>query len=141
MKLSDILNEAKISNLKRKTSFETKQRSKGVRNKLVRKDKKNHRWAFDCSSDGDHYKVTIQSEGEGKLRDLDAKISCTCPAFLYWGSDYWATKYNYLDKHDPGYRSSKSKGKPPEVRDPFRKHSLCKHVVAIYDEWKDVNFP
>jgi len=112
-----------------------------VRVKLVKRDRKNKRWHFECWSNGDKHHVTIKGNGVGTLTDLDAKVSCTCPAFLYWGPDYWASIGRYLDIHDPSYTTPRSKHLPPDEKDPNKQRLLCKHIAAAYDEWKDVKFP
>jgi len=58
---------------------------------------------------------------------IPVKYYCTCPAFLYWGSKYHASKDKQLL---PGV---KPENRPPVVRDPNNKNTTCKHIVAVKD--------
>jgi len=109
------------------------------------------RWIWDAGSEGDTYRVTLSAD-EGfltklfgqkqkiKIRDMDCKVSCNCPAFLYWGSDYNASEGGYLDK-SIYYPMSKARGRAPMKRDPFGKNLICKHIAAVYQKHKQDFFP
>lgn len=139
-----LINEAYLGRLKAQTERKTKKRAEKVKIKLVKQDRKRRRWVWRARSDRTTYKVTIKSlekKGQKMLMKSDVAISCTCPAFLFWGSEYWALKGGYLDLYRPGYRYPRSKGIPPKIRDPLGKHKLCKHLLAVYEEYKDAKFP
>lgn len=151
MKLAEILtpeielNEILISRLKSDLDGGIKSRSKGVKTKLIRKDVKNARWIFNATSGNDTYTVSIAAvkpvTAPKRLSRTSVKVSCTCPAFLWWGSDYTAKNRNYLDKRRPTYPKSRAKGHAPDVRDPDRDNLVCKHILKAYNEWKDAPFP
>lgn len=52
-------------------------------------------------------------------------VWCTCPAFKYWGSHFWASQADYLIKDKP------SQGRPPDIRDPKEENLVCKHLVKV----------
>lgn len=57
------------------------------------------------------------------LRQTGIKISCSCPANLFWGFQYKAERYNYAAFHI-GVRY-------PHVRNPKLLGYTCKHVRAV----------
>lgn len=59
-----------------------------------------------------------------KIRVL---ISCSCPFWRYWGSDYNAAQGDYLDK-------SQSDGSAPEAHK--KNNLICKHVAACGEQIK-----
>lgn len=100
---------------------------------LLQSDPKNLRWVYRVrgsepwSKTSGHI-VTVQLEKSPKkkdIRDLDVKVTCTCPFWQYWGPDYHAHREKYLEG------PPRSNLQPPDKRDPGRTHKLCKHVVAI----------
>lgn len=65
----------------------------------------------------------------------DVSVFCTCPAFLYWGSRYWATTDDYLiSGQDPEYRF-------PWIRDPEHNHPICKHLYRVVSYISHESFP
>lgn len=55
---------------------------------------------------------------------IPMKVFCNCPAYLYWGSKYIATRDAY---------NINTKGKeirPAKVRDPKGNNIICKHIAA-----------
>lgn len=73
--------------------------------------------------DKDHLRKNAQ------LTRQPLRLSCTCPAFLYWGSKYHATK--------EGYNLGKGERRKPKKRDPEGKNKICKHIVAVKDILKN----
>lgn len=69
------------------------------------------------------------------LRSCDVKVFCSCPDFNWSGM-----KYNLKHVYDSflsGYDSiadipSGGEDIPPNVRDPRRKHRVCKHLLAAF---------
>jgi len=57
-------------------------------------------------------------------------ISCSCPFWVYQGSEYWAKKKGYLQGKAQGVASE------PSIRDPEGEHMLCKHAVASLKSFK-----
>ena len=55
---------------------------------------------------------------------VDVRLRCMCPAFLYWGSEYIATQLDYnTDDYDQQLF--------PKIRDPELKNLVCKHVISV----------
>jgi len=80
----------------------------------------------DSKKDG--HKVSIQilddpTQVEDK-KDLNIKVNCDCPAFLYQGGQY------NLSQKDALLGNSRGKLVPPKVRDPVRVNYGCKHIFA-----------
>lgn len=55
---------------------------------------------------------------------VDMRVRCSCPAFLYWGSEYIATQLDYILE---GYEENRF----PSIRDPELKNTACKHVALV----------
>ena len=59
------------------------------------------------------------------LDQVDIKLSCSCPAALYWGSDYILSLNKYQAKYgDPETRS-------PRIRNPKQYGIMCKHMHNV----------
>ena len=62
----------------------------------------------------------------GTVDDLDVRVTCSCPAFLFWGGQW------NLSTGDALYGAPRPKFQPPT--DPRRYQNLiCKHVKIVYD--------
>jgi len=60
------------------------------------------------------------------FKKADIQLSCSCPAFLYWGSDFILSKPKYDAKYgDPENRS-------PDIRNPKQYGAMCKHLQALF---------
>jgi hypothetical protein len=58
--------------------------------------------------------------------NIDIKVHCNCPAFLWWGS-WW----NVDDRGSALF----SEGIPaPNIRDPQRNNVICKHLAAVFNQ-------
>ena len=67
------------------------------------------------------------------LKDADVKCFCSCPDFNWSGAKYnMKHKYDALSSghHADEERDDKGEDIPPNIRDPKRKRTLCKHLVA-----------
>jgi hypothetical protein len=53
---------------------------------------------------------------------VDILVYCDCPAFLYRGFAYIATKMGFAVKKE---------SRPPRIRNPRLRGSVCKHLVAV----------
>jgi len=75
---------------------------------------------FKVSGGKDTHTVKTQRNGQ------DIKVSCTCNAWVFQGSEYYA--------HEKGYLLGKPRGNlaPPKVRDPKGINASCKHVAAVF---------
>ena len=61
-----------------------------------------------------------------ELINADVKVSCNCPAYLWWGS-----KYN-LEQRDTDMHPE---GVPfPHIRDPENQNIICKHLAAVFNQ-------
>jgi len=56
---------------------------------------------------------------------VDVELSCSCPAFLYWGPAYILSlgKYNAKYTHD--------EKRPPKIRNPKQYGAYCKHIQNL----------
>lgn len=66
---------------------------------------------------------TVKTSRKGS----DIKVSCSCNAWVFQGSEYYA--------HNRDYLLGKPRGNlaPPKIRDPKGINAVCKHVVAVFD--------
>jgi hypothetical protein len=64
--------------------------------------------------------------------DLDIKVSCDCPAFVYWGSAYIVDQLDSGDTSLLRYEHNPApEHRPPNVRDPGLDKTLCKHLASV----------
>ena len=82
-------------------------------------------------SDPKGHKVSIkfdpsQIEGESTVDNLDVRVACTCPAFLYWGA-----QWNLYDG-DSLYGKPRPMLQPPTEGKRFQ-FVICKHVKVAAD--------
>jgi len=62
----------------------------------------------------------------GEFMDkVHIQLSCDCPAFLYWGSDYILS----LSKYNAKYGDKETR--PPKIRNPKQYGAYCKHIAAV----------
>lgn len=134
------------------TDRRTLQRSRRCQVAVRRADSQGGRWLFDVVSTGPErsggpYRVRVRisprtrNPDSSKLGDKDIEVSCSCPAWRFWGSDYWSKARRYLwrpsdsipnmfpDWPKPG--RGYSDGSFPDVRDPQGSRGSCKHVAAV----------
>jgi len=64
----------------------------------------------------------------------NVKVYCHCPAFIYWGSAYNATKGKYKLQYKP------REFREPNIRDPKRENLICKHLANATVSFKYKNF-
>lgn len=79
-------------------------------------------------SDASGHKVSIQllddpTQVEDK-RDIQVKVNCSCPAFLYQGGQF------NLANRDALLGNPRGKLVPPKERDPVRVNYGCKHIFS-----------
>jgi hypothetical protein len=99
----------------------------GVSIRLTRAEPRIGRWTFSSTSGKDRYTTVFQFIPHSTIRDttkLHARVSCSCPSFLFWGAQYHAVMEDYL------YGKIRPKFSPPKVRDPEGSFLVCKHILA-----------
>lgn len=74
-------------------------------------------------SDGS--KVDLNKLAAAMYSDVDYKLTCTCPAFQFYGGAYQATK--------DGYKYGKKEVRPPVKRNPKEYGVACKHLQLVMD--------
>lgn len=60
-------------------------------------------------------------------------LKCSCPAFLYYGSAFYASQFGY---HIDG----NVENRPPVIRDPESNRYLCKHLIRVYKYLEKTSF-
>lgn len=55
----------------------------------------------------------------------DAAVSCTCPAFLYWGFSYILTQLGASDND--------AENRFPHIRNPRLRSTVCKHLSLVLE--------
>jgi hypothetical protein len=60
-------------------------------------------------------------------------LKCSCPAFLFYGSEYYASQFGY---HIDG----QTEDRPPVIRDPEGNRYLCKHLIRVYKYIEKISF-
>jgi hypothetical protein len=99
----------------------------GVSVRLSRAEPRVGRWTFATTSGKDTYATVFQFIPHSTIRDttkLHARVSCSCPSFLFWGAQYHAVMEDYL------YGKIRPKFSPPKIRDPEGTFLVCKHILA-----------
>jgi hypothetical protein len=76
--------------------------------------------------------ISIDEAVDLVIDEGDVRVSCNCPAFLYWG-------YAYID-----WQLDFERGKPvtiaPNVRNPNRKGVVCKHLSRVLERFSEHGF-
>jgi hypothetical protein len=97
----------------------------GVSVRLSRAEPRVGRWTFTTGKQD--YTTVFQFIPHGPTRNttkLHARVSCSCPSFLFWGAQYHAVMEDYL------YGKIRPKFSPPKIRDPEGTFLVCKHILA-----------
>ena len=141
---------------------QTRRKSGQVSVVVRRADPRTGRWLFDAVTvgpdrSGGPYRVRVRVARETRnpeserLLEKDIEVSCSCPAWRFWGSDYWASVHRYLwapgsnvpnffpDWPKPG--RSFSDRSYPGLRDPGGQNGICKHVAAALGQMRDYAVP
>ena len=141
---------------------QTRRKSGQVSVVVRRADPRTGRWLFDAVTvgpdrSGGPYRVRVRVAKETRnpeserLLEKDIEVSCSCPAWRFWGSDYWASVHRYLwapgsnvpnffpDWPKPG--RSFSDRSYPGLRDPGGQNGICKHVAAALGQMRDYAVP
>lgn len=139
-----------IVDLVRNTNKRTRSAALNCTSKEVQSDLKRLAWAYHTTCQGgnkkghvQHFKI-LPKYKKGKIvleqnlvdivnvpfYKLHIGVRCTCPAFVYWVSEYLAFKYGY------SYGKPQGTNNPPEVRFRFQDGSsttrsfVCKHIAS-----------
>lgn len=124
-----------IGELEKQTSEFSKKHTPGCTAKLTKTNRKYDRYTFrvvcskkESNSAGHTVKVQILRNGNvRKVRDLDIKVSCSCPFYRFYGPKYNADQRKY----DEG-STHKDYGKiAPDTNDVNRVNLICKHVATV----------
>jgi len=126
-------NAANFDYLLRATSEFSRKNSPRNNVRLLKADHKKGFYTYKVrsymkESDPKGHIVSVQLDKNTKetdIRQMDIKVSCSCPFWKYWGPDYNAGALNFLQGD---HRSDNSK---PDVRDKDRKNKICKHVYSV----------
>lgn len=102
----------------------------------IRVNPKQLRYSFgvDCSGNERVVKLKViptSRRARFQLTSADLRASCSCPAWVWWGSEWAAKNQQYLDQKLRG------SGTPPDIRDPQRINHVCKHVYAVLNNVRD----
>lgn len=80
-------------------------------------------------------------EYSNALANADVKVHCNCPDFYWGGAKYNLSHLNGKNSTYPissGYKYEKNVvTHAPDVRDPDRRHKLCKHLLAVFNVFKN----
>lgn len=94
-------------------------------------------WEYSVTTGGPRYTVIVralakeeQIDEEAHVRDMDVKVSCSCPYWRWQGPEYHAKKEDYLKGGPRGTAST------PDIRDPERDNYACKHVAYVLEIMK-----
>ena len=103
-------------------------RAKKLPVQLKRVNGRNAMWLFDVQGGSGTYRIRLQAQRKGRLRDLRKShilVSCSCPFWRWQGPEHWAKKRGYLYGRPRGTASF------PVIKDPSDEHGACKHVLAV----------
>jgi len=67
-----------------------------------------------------------------EINELDVKVGCGCPYYLYYGSGYILDQLGAGEPSLPRYKNQPHpENRFPAIRDPGLEHTLCKHLIAV----------
>ena len=135
----------RMRDLRRSTSRVMKDRASGVRAGLIRSDLNKLFWVYRVrGSSGKMYtcRISIPPKHKGvvqkfsdKPEDYHVRVSCTCPAFQYWGPGFLSERQDY------GRGAPITNGAGPRVnthnqdKTSVLSNHLCKHLMAASAKW------
>lgn len=125
MKTAMLLKDFENTRIRTKMRGEFKPSISGVKISLAKAEPNRGRWTFTTGSK--NYKTIFEFIPKGSTKDLnalDVRVSCSCPAWVYWGCQFNAFTKEYL------YGPVRLKVTPPNKRDPEKKSLVCKHILA-----------
>jgi len=77
------------------------------------------------SKSGD--KADMRQVAHEFMKKVDVEVSCTCPAFRYWGPSYILS----LSKYSAQYSMDNPETRAPNVRNPRKYGAVCKHLDRV----------
>ena len=131
LKLKKILNELSYNYLYRYTPDQYVERAKDISVKLITKTPKGkYFYQTVTRSNGNVHKQWVRplSTSNKSRANQDMVIWCDCGNFTY------ENEYVLWKKNSSNIVSSN--GNPPIIRNPKRVTKLCKHLVAVLDDFK-----
>ncbi len=114
------------------------QKAEACKASLKRADIANLRWLFSVDCGNGARVVRIKAERAGnvtRLAKMDLKLTCSCPAWRWLGSEHHAKQDGYLEGKAQGTASV------PLIRDPQGRNRVCKHVAAALGMSRDWTIP
>lgn len=111
----------------------------GVVARLKKAEPRMGRWTFDTGAKARRYSTVFQFVPDRKhrsVKDLDVRVSCSCPSWVYWGAQFNAYTQDYLaGRLQITMRTNDGVLRPvmptaPKERDPVGEFLVCKHVLA-----------
>nr|DAX81726.1 MAG TPA: hypothetical protein [Bacteriophage sp.] len=91
------------------------------------------------SSNSGHIVTLLFDKGSSKwnkpLSD-DVRVHCQCPSFIYWGPAYNSTN----PKDGYTYNLNLIENREPNIRDPFRKVKVCKHIITVRNSLRNTTY-
>ena len=111
----------------------TIQRAKGCSLTTVRSSPRILRYIINVNCSGTERTVKLKFIPKTKRKwfkatSADIRVSCSCPAWVWWGSEWHAKQKKFLDQKLRG------NGSAPDIRDPQRIRPVCKHVYAVFNK-------
>lgn len=106
-----------------------KDRAAQLTPKLERTDTKNWTWTWRVGK----HSVRVQAFQRGTSKNfakLNLRVSCSCPAWRFWGPEHWASKDSYIRGKARGTAAF------PKIRDPAHWRPVCKHAYAVLTKSK-----
>lgn len=130
----------RLADLLGETSSDVLLKSKKLRPKGKRFDKKNSMYTFSVpgQTSANTYTVQMKVSRVGKatkLGKMDLLVSCSCPFWQWQGPEHWAKVGSYL------YGTPRGTASKPSIKDPRSLHKVCKHVAACLEMVKDWTLP
>lgn len=74
--------------------------------------------------------------------NADVRVHCTCPDFYWSGMKYnlgpgGPHKGSLAPEQSSGVSREQYPIKPPDIRDPERKHTICKHLYSVFTVFRN----
>lgn len=118
--------------LRQRTSPFSKKYVPGCRPSVLRAEPRRARWLFrvrcskpDSKPEGHIVRIRVLRGRGDQIISRDILVSCSCPAWAYWGADYNAFHNGYSEAVRAKIHLDRA------IRDPGRTYLICKHVYAI----------
>jgi len=131
-----------MRDLSKKTNYFSQKNTPRCSANIFRTESGRQRWLFrvkcsesDSDPKGHMVRIKATQGSSGFLRDRDVLVTCSCPAFLYYGGLYNAQREDYWEDKGPAVSA------PTILKHLKADFYVCKHIFTSFEKAKSFVAP